>query len=142
VLIAECERRLRVASIVHSSLLARVAVARNSRPYSRLLTLTEKKSVGTMNDRLCIRRCKSVSCTFSSPGHDYCLQAQVRGSSCDGGLSSVLQGRLDFYYGRKHGLTGQDQGAQVVLPGRKSRSAGSVSLFAHTVVHPVLLVIV
>ena len=40
---SRCERRLWVASIVHSSLLARVAVAWNSRPYSRLLTLTEKK---------------------------------------------------------------------------------------------------
>ena len=39
---SRCERRLWVASIVHSSLLARVAVAWNSRPYSRLLTPGEE----------------------------------------------------------------------------------------------------
>ena len=116
VLLAECERRLWVASIVHSSLLARVAVAWNSRPYSRLLTLTEKKPSARWTINRACAGARAKSCTFSSPGHDYCLQAQVRGSSCDGGLSSVLQGRLDFYYGRKHGLNGP-----------RSRSAGRAS---------------
>ena len=41
---------------------------------------------------------RAISCTRSSPGPDYCLQA-----SCfdDGGLSSVLSGRLNFYFGTK-----------------------------------------
>jgi hypothetical protein len=43
---------------------------------------------------------RAISCTRSSPGPDYCLQA-----SCfdDGGLSSVLSGRLNFLFlGQKY----------------------------------------
>merc|ERR1711935_989629 len=56
------------------------------------------------------------SCTRSSPGPDYCLQAFCFD---DGGLSSVLSGRLNFYFGTKvlfstSVSTTTNQGAQMV----------------------------
>jgi len=69
-----------------------------------------------MNDKLCVRRARAISCTRSSPGPDYCLQAFCFD---DGGLSSVLSGRLNFYFGTKvlfstSVSTTTNQGAQMV----------------------------
>ena len=46
----------------------------NIRPYFHFLTFTEKKTLAQYTINCAAVSTRAISCTWSSPGHDYCLQ--------------------------------------------------------------------
>ena len=67
----------------------------NIRPYFHLLTFTEKKTLAQYTINCACASVRAISCTWSSPCHDYCLQAFCLMS---GGCLQFSARRLDFLW--------------------------------------------